>query len=1340
MKNKYFKTAFSLIMSLMLAQGLYASKLYKFKVLDSEYLMLWFYDGEVKFVDDGQRSDAFTNYGGASETNNYVLNYGEPLSTDLATNNNSYSIVSENDADYGETGLNPVACYRKSKINGMAEMGWLNSVPHNNFGDYEYIYTYQHWIYVKLPSALKTGHTYTINIDGATHADTALVTFTFDEFNSPTEAIHTNVVGFNDDDQVKAADVYHFMGDGGARDYSNFEGNKVYLYNTVSQDTFEVGNLTFWMQSNTEAGSYDYIKSKVWHADFTGFTTEGNYRLVVEGIGCSEDFVISNNVYSNPYSVMVQGYYYMRAGEDSTHGLPLVPRRPLWIPGENPGDCKVLITTMSPFHPEWGSFTSGDRWDQPDKWARFVKDGNPENPNAIGGHVDALDWDRHLGHVSNIYDMLLPYILTNGNLNEDNTNIAESGNGIPDIIDEARNEVDLWLNLRDGIGYSHGLTNPTQNTNILYQAGTSSLAAFANAFNASMLAHSLQLAGKTELMQVYTDSAIVAYNYGLSIFKASNNYSISIGDDIMDEEDFIFNAAAFLYNLTGDKKYEDKIKSLSRVTSATSQINKRDNWNQLWGTAAYLTTNREVHYPELFVNMRKSIIHEAKTMEANWVTKRASRRSIANNQGYYQTMQAVQRTILAHAFAETDEDREFFEDALILEADWSLGRNPANMIQMTTATTPLATKRSVQNCYTNGRNDGVPGLNPGHTPYFNPHDWYCGMIMGCPGNLIDRNYPQDRNVWPQAELFYNTRYVWAHVEFTPRQTMRGKIALYGYLHGLAKMQANNDSIDIQGLNIYPDTLFFYPDNERTLLTIATPANASNNEITWYSKNDTIATVNENGVVKANQPGQTVVYAEVGSGLYDSCLVTVQTILVSVTSVELNQDTLQMREGWQRSLLATVYPQDASDTSVYWYSADDTVASVSDGMVTANAIGETYIYAKTINEGKIDSCLITVVEVPDLLCHLSFNEINQIIVPDESGNENNGKAFGGAELFPGRIGNAIKFAGDEYVEVLNSDDFKWNQDNSYSVSFWVFVNKLKSDWTGLVTKSRDESPWSGLWISQQNKWHSASSIQNSSMTVQEKIWYHVAIVQDVNEGKHKLYINSEKTDEGSLVSATGNGNIWIGGAATTTEYLNGMIDELKIYSIALSSIQIDDLYNAGLAGDTEVSAISLNSDTLKLDVGATTNLEATIVPSNALDQRISWESSNTEIATVDAYGKVNAISAGQTTISVVTFDGSYNADCEILVNEKVGVTLNPFKEVYAYPNPANSEITIAGPENINVAFTVRLINSIGKVTLCKEKLQINDKLGISDLPSGMYLLSLESDKTIVHRELIIKNEK
>ncbi len=135
-----------------------------------------------------------------------------------------------------------------------------------------------------------------------------------------------------------------------------------------------------------------------------------------------------------------------------------------------------------------------------------------------------------------------------------------------------------------------------------------------------------------------------------------------------------------------------------------------------------------------------------------------------------------------------------FENAMVLEADWGLGRNSMNRIIMTTACTNLASKRSIENMYTTGRNDGYPGLHPGHTPYLNTDDWdssSTGMTGNKPSRLTALCYPAYGTTttgWPKAEGYFNDRYVWAHSEFTPQQTMRGKAALYGYLYGLYKLR------------------------------------------------------------------------------------------------------------------------------------------------------------------------------------------------------------------------------------------------------------------------------------------------------------------------------------------------------------------------------------------------------------------------------------------------------------------------------------------------------------------------------------------------------------------------
>ena len=776
MKVKYPLTAriFFVLLAGVLTGTLQASKLAEVSILDKDYLMIHFLDGEVASRNDGKGPGAFLNSAHYDDIDT-VKKYGTALSVSEVLTAANWTIKSAQDANFGAEGKNPAKCYRKSKLNGMAERAWESS-------DFGYEYTLEHFIFLQLPSSLAQGKGYTLDVGAATNSDRASVNFTFDIFNCRSEAIHVNLAGYATLSPSKAVDLYYWMGDGGARDYKSFEGKDVYIYNVDTKASEKVGTVAFWKASAAEAQSYNLIKSSVWNADFPAYTRAGTYRIAIDGVGCSQDFALADDVYYDPFKVSVLGFFYMRIGQDSTGGIRPVPRRPLWIPGKNPAGTKVYLTTMQPYRAEWKTFSGGDVWDNPQAWASYKNSGNPTNPNAWGGHSDALDWDRHLGHIPIIYDMLLPFILTKGAINDDNFGIAESGNSIPDILDEARYEVDFWLRLRDGQGYSHGLTNPKDS--VFYQAGTTAIAAWANAFNCAMLADCFRVAGKTALENEYRDSAAAAYGYAGQLSDQMLDSTFGIGNVTIRGRDLKMSAAAYLYNCTGETKYEDVVKSESKATSATSALDDDSKFNQLWATAGYLLTPQTVHYPDLAAAMKASIVAQAKDRETKYSGMRPSRRSSDNNLGYFQTEQNVHRTLIAHAVTDNQADKELFYKAMVLEADWGLGRNPLNIIQMTTASTSLGSKRSVERIYTTGYNDGTPGMHPGHTPYMNMDDWDAGMVMGRPSWLGEKGYPANFSTWPKAEAYFNTRYVWAHSEFTPQQTMRGKTALYGYLYGI----------------------------------------------------------------------------------------------------------------------------------------------------------------------------------------------------------------------------------------------------------------------------------------------------------------------------------------------------------------------------------------------------------------------------------------------------------------------------------------------------------------------------------------------------------------------------
>lgn len=84
---------------------------------------------------------------------------------------------------------------------------------------------------------------------------------------------------------------------------------------------------------------------------------------------------------------------------------------------------------------------------------------------------------------------------------------------------------------------------------------------------------------------------------------------------------------------------------------------------------------------------------------------------------------------------------------------------------------------------------------------------------------------------------------------------------------------------------------------------------------------------------------------------------------------------------------------------------------------------------------------------------------------------------------------------------------------------------------------------------------------------------------------------------------------------------------------------------------KVTGITLNKAALTLTKGASETLAALIVPANATDTSVTWTSGNTAVATVDANGKVTAVTKGTAVITARTTDGGYTATCTVTVTEQ-----------------------------------------------------------------------------------------
>ena len=83
----------------------------------------------------------------------------------------------------------------------------------------------------------------------------------------------------------------------------------------------------------------------------------------------------------------------------------------------------------------------------------------------------------------------------------------------------------------------------------------------------------------------------------------------------------------------------------------------------------------------------------------------------------------------------------------------------------------------------------------------------------------------------------------------------------------------------------------------------------------------------------------------------------------------------------------------------------------------------------------------------------------------------------------------------------------------------------------------------------------------------------------------------------------------------------------------------------------VTGVSLDQTSLALVVGETETLMRTVTPSNATDPSVTWSSSDTSVATVNASGLVTSVTAGAAMITVTTNDGGFTATCSVTVTDQ-----------------------------------------------------------------------------------------
>src|SRR5262249_2086405 len=214
---------------------------------------------------------------------------------------------------------------------------------------------------------------------------------------------------------------------------------------------------------------------------------------------------------------------------------------------------------------------------------------------------------------------------------------------------------------------------------------------------------------------------------------------------------------------------------------------------------------------------------------------------------------------------------------------------------------------------------------------------------------------------------------------------------------------------------------------------------------------------------------------------------------------------------------------------------------------------------------------------------AFNEGTGTTTADASGSGVTGTLQGAVWTTAGKNGNALSFDGtSSYVDLGRPSILNWT--GSMTWESWVYVPSNPVDDGQIVALSDDNSGWQlkttpdtgprtfAIAISADGASHTQ---RDSKTVVQPNAWYHVAGVYNATEQTLDIFVNGV-VDDGVLTNPIGarssipsvqvlppasvNANI---GRRTGGYYFNGVIDDVRVYSRALSQAEIQADMNTGV---------------------------------------------------------------------------------------------------------------------------------------------------------------------------------
>jgi endoglucanase len=474
-------------------------------------------------------------------------------------------------------------------------------------------------LHLLLPNPLQPGQDYRVTLagmvwDGDIPAEQEAVTVTWDA-RQPSESIQVNQVGYAPG-APKLAYVGNWLGDLGPLPVDD---RAFQVVDTTTGAVAYAGSLTLRTTADPQSGA------DVYEADFSDLTTPGQYRIEVPQIGRSFPFSIAEDVYDEVYRTLMRSFYHRR-------------NITLTAPFADPGYERLGIDPALDgiYHPALADYPLSAG----------------ESPFAIRpiapGWFDAGDYGQYLhnaapvwGTIGLAFDLAEPGHFADGELN-----IPESGNGIPDILDELGFGMDWALSMQDtsdgGVywrltsgDWDRGLPAAVTQPRFIYEKTTRATAQFAamGALYARLIAPYDAARAATVL-----SAARSAWNYVQTHpawpaegtrYTNPDQYPGGGEYAVASSKPALLWAAAELYRTTGETNFQDAYRGLIAKIAIDVTAGSRETFPH-WALVMAKYANRD---PILAEEARRAILTGADTQRA-WAAQNPYRAAKHPNPQY----------------------------------------------------------------------------------------------------------------------------------------------------------------------------------------------------------------------------------------------------------------------------------------------------------------------------------------------------------------------------------------------------------------------------------------------------------------------------------------------------------------------------------------------------------------------------------------------------------------------------------------------------------------------------------------------------------------------------------